>query len=617
MATASHGLQQLELREMKNNLTNSTSVGMELDLFGSGGDKTQSKKVALDIFCGKNELMASPSATAIQPYAGIALRPKLNQSGEFDGNHAILIDNATGNSWINGLSLLGSSFTNGIDMSSATISSSAIKLASLQKLAFNSDASSYITYDATSTPKYLFNINSSQAASLTSTLFTAPEYAFTNATNSGIKYNNSNFTVTVNGTDGVRINNSQRMAIGPSTDPDATYQLYVNGAGVRMNASSAAPDVNRGVAFSIDGTNEAYMYVKNGGVLALNRRGTEQMLIDSSVTIVPAATFNSTVSVGGALNMNNNNITSTGTISASSVSATGTISAATVSATTLTGTISTATQPNINSIGGTIALNTSTNRVGIGNSTSPDSTYQLYINGTGMRMNCSSATTNINRGLAFSIDDSNASYVYVKNGNVLSLNRGGTEKIQIDNNVTVTSELKMSSQNITSVNAITASTANATTVNSTTVNCTDVNCTSVSPSSLSFTQATVPDPYTENVTLNSCLFHMQKVGKVVHCQLRVDATTAAGVGSRVLAWAIPAAYQPTDTSRVPEAILWYYTPANTAIRSAHKMKIAHTTLGVKTRWYFYVADQDGPILSSASTTYIVPDQTISWFVSDS
>lgn len=106
---------------------NSSLVGLEVDLFSNGGDKTVSQKVALDIVIGKSD----PAGLPIQPFCGLCVRN--NGSYSTNGNNAIHVepnsDGNIGNTW-----------------------SKAIMLYDKAKIAFTEnpvtkDALSYITFD--------------------------------------------------------------------------------------------------------------------------------------------------------------------------------------------------------------------------------------------------------------------------------------------------------------------------------------------------------------------------------------------------------------------------------------------------------------------------------------
>lgn len=77
-------------------------VACEIDLFGNGGNKSVSQKVALDIVIGRQ----NNTSSSIQPYAGIAIRT--NGNNTLDGGSALLIDpneGVSGNSWDNAIKL--------------------------------------------------------------------------------------------------------------------------------------------------------------------------------------------------------------------------------------------------------------------------------------------------------------------------------------------------------------------------------------------------------------------------------------------------------------------------------------------------------------------------------
>jgi hypothetical protein len=106
----------IEATEQKTGLNGSQIVTCEFDLFGSGGDKTQSKKVAIDVFCGANTNLAG--WTPIQPYAAVAIRSE--GSNQVNGGSAILIDPnnngaVSGNTWDNAIQMYpGASISWGI-----------------------------------------------------------------------------------------------------------------------------------------------------------------------------------------------------------------------------------------------------------------------------------------------------------------------------------------------------------------------------------------------------------------------------------------------------------------------------------------------------------------------
>jgi len=93
----------VEAREHKDNFSTSL-VGMELDLFGNGGNKDVKTKVGIDLIIGKN----NPSGSKIQPHAGLAILSL--DSNSVEGKHAILIDptengNKPGNTWDNAIKM--------------------------------------------------------------------------------------------------------------------------------------------------------------------------------------------------------------------------------------------------------------------------------------------------------------------------------------------------------------------------------------------------------------------------------------------------------------------------------------------------------------------------------
>ena len=147
----------IEMSEKQPNIEDNLGcVSLELDLFGYGGDKTQSQKTALDIVLGRTDNIdgsIQKNPQPLQPYAGIAIRPYDMLDGNFQGGTCILCDTEnTDNSWDTGLKLNGNFNNSGIDLSGIQGTEQVIKLAGTQKIVFTGgkygDVSLYVDEDS-------------------------------------------------------------------------------------------------------------------------------------------------------------------------------------------------------------------------------------------------------------------------------------------------------------------------------------------------------------------------------------------------------------------------------------------------------------------------------------
>ena len=98
-------------------------------------------------------------------------------------------------------------------------------------------------------------------------------------------------------------------------------------------------------------------------------------------------------------------------------------------------------------IGGCFQTNQTTGKCAVGSATNADANYTLVIN-SGLRLNSSSGQTDNLRHIAFDIDGGLQSYIYVKNGNILTLCRSSTEAVKIENDIKCDLDLNMNLKNI-------------------------------------------------------------------------------------------------------------------------------------------------------------------------
>lgn len=147
----------IEMTEKNPIQDNLSTVSLELDLFGYGGDKTQSDKIALDIVLGRTDLIDGSfqnNPQPIEPYAGIAVRPYNMINGNFQGGTCFLADTGTtDNSWDTGIKLNGTFNNSGIDLTGLTGTDTGIKLSGDgQKIVFSNgkygDVSLYVDKDS-------------------------------------------------------------------------------------------------------------------------------------------------------------------------------------------------------------------------------------------------------------------------------------------------------------------------------------------------------------------------------------------------------------------------------------------------------------------------------------
>ena len=137
---------------------NTSIVGLEVDLFGAGGNKQVSQKTGIDMVFAKTDPLINQDA--IQPNAGIRVN-NWDQENALDGGDAILVNvNGDTNHWDKAFTAKGHFLNTCLDTTQANVDTGiAIQMAEGQKLAFDTTGDTYIQYVTSPSPQFNFVIN--------------------------------------------------------------------------------------------------------------------------------------------------------------------------------------------------------------------------------------------------------------------------------------------------------------------------------------------------------------------------------------------------------------------------------------------------------------------------